>query len=62
MTGFRTLLFNGLGVLLTALLTWLVGVDWTQYVNPSVAMVIVFVANMALRFVTKTAVFKSEAE
>lgn len=60
MTGFKMILFNALGVVLTALLTWVVGFDWSAHVNPSIAMIIVFVANMALRFVTKTPVFKSE--
>ena len=60
MKGFKTLAFNALIIVAGALLPWIAGLDWTEYVSPTVAMVIVGVANMALRFVTTTAVGKTE--
>lgn len=52
MKGYRTLIFNGLGVVGTAALTWVLGVNWAEYVSPTVAMVIVGGANIALRMIT----------
>jgi hypothetical protein len=59
MKGLRTLLLNGATVVGAAALTWAVGVDWTQYVSPTAAIIIVAVANMGLRVVTTTPVGKS---
>jgi hypothetical protein len=58
MKGLRTLLMNAVVVVATALLTWIVGVNWTEYVSPSVALIIVAVANMMLRLITTTPVGK----
>ena len=60
MKGLRTLLMNAAVVVATALLTWIVGVNWTEYVSPSAAVIIVAVANMLLRVVTTTPVGKAK--
>lgn len=60
MKGLRTLLMNGGTVVLISLLTWAAGVDWTQYVSPTVGMIILAVANFGLRFLTSTPVGSSE--
>jgi hypothetical protein len=54
MKGFRTLALNGAVVIGTAALTWAAGVDWTQYVSPTAAMMILAAANMGLRLITTT--------
>lgn len=54
MKGYRTLIFNGLGVIGVAALTWASGVNWADYVSPTVAMVIVGAVNVGLRLVTNT--------
>jgi hypothetical protein len=59
MKGLRTLLLNGATVVGAAALTWAVGVDWTQYVSPTAAIIIVAGANMGLRVITTTPVGKS---
>jgi hypothetical protein len=59
MKGLRTLALNGATVVGAAALTWAVGVDWTQYVSPTAAVIIVAAANMGLRLVTTTPVGKS---
>jgi hypothetical protein len=56
MKGYRTLALNGAIVIGTAALTWLAGVNWTDYVSPSVALVITGGANLVLRLVTTTPV------
>jgi hypothetical protein len=56
MKGLRTLLINGATVVGTAALTWAVGVDWTQYVSPTTAVIIVAAVNMGLRVITTTPV------
>ena len=56
MTGFRTLAFNGLIIALGALLPWALSIDWTQYVSPQVALIIVGAANIGLRMITRTPV------
>jgi hypothetical protein len=60
MKGLRTLLINGATVVGTAAVTWVAGVDWTQYVSPTSAVIIVAAANMALRLITTTPVGKSQ--
>jgi hypothetical protein len=59
MKGLRTLFLNGATVVGAAALTWAVGVDWTQYVSPTAAIIIVAGANMGLRVITTTPVGKS---
>lgn len=59
MKGYKTLAVNAATVVLMALLTWVAGVDWTQYVSPSWAMIILGAANMGLRLITTTPVGKS---
>ena len=55
MKGWRTLIFNGVVVVLTALLTFVVGVNWTDYgVSAGVGALIVAGANIVLRFITTT--------
>lgn len=56
MKGYRTLALNGLLVVGTAALTWIVGVDWTSYVSPSTALIVTGAANLLLRLVTSTPV------
>ena len=56
MQGFRTLAVNGLIIAAGALLPWIAGIDWTQYVSPQVAMLIVGAANIGLRLITSTPV------
>ena len=52
MKGYRTLITNGAIVAGTALLTWAAGVDWTQYVSPTVAMIVMGGVNIGLRMIT----------
>ena len=60
MKGFKTLAFNALVIAAGALLPWIAGLDWTDYVSPTVATIIVGLANIALRFVTTTAIGRSQ--
>lgn len=59
MKGYRTLALNGAMAAGAALLTWAAGVDWTQYVSPTAALVIAGAVNIGLRFMTDTPVGKS---
>ena len=52
MKGWKTLAFNGGAAVGMAALTWAGGVNWTDYVSPTAAMMIVFAVNGALRFLT----------
>lgn len=56
MTGYKTLVWNAILVVLGALLPYLAGIDWTQVVDPKIAAIIVVVINVALRFATTTPV------
>lgn len=56
MKGFRTLGFNALIIAGGALLPWAAGIDWTQYVSPEIAAIIVGGLNIALRLITTTPV------
>ena len=56
MQGYRTLAANAALIVLGALLPWVAGLDWTQYVSPQVAMLIVGAANIGLRLITTTPV------
>lgn len=59
MTGWRTLALNGGIAVGVALLTWAAGVNWTDYVSPSAAVVITAGLNFGMRLITKTPVGKS---
>ena len=50
--GYWTLLGNGAVVAGAALLQWASGVDWTQYVSPTAAMIIIGGVNIGLRIIT----------
>ncbi len=52
MKGYRTLALNGAMVAGAALLQWAAGVDWSQYVSPTVAVIVAGAVNIAMRFVT----------
>jgi hypothetical protein len=56
MKGLRTLALNAAVVVLAALVTWAAGVDWTQHVNPTAAIIIMAVVNMGMRLITTTPV------
>lgn len=60
MKGFRTILVNGILAVAAALATYIVGIDWTQYVSATWALIIVNVANIVLRFVTNTPALSKE--
>ena len=58
MKGFKTVAF-GLGLAIAPnALTFLAGVDWTQYVSANNAALISGLIVVALRFVTTSGVFK----
>lgn len=59
MKGYKTLVLNGAVVVGGALLTWVAGVDWSQYVSPTAGMIILAAANFGLRFLTTTPVGKA---
>ena len=59
MTGFKTLLWNLILVIVGAVLPYLAGIDWTLYVSPTVAAIVVVVVNVILRIWTSTPIFKS---
>ena len=61
MTGYKTLIWNAVLVMLGAVLPYLAGVEWTQYVSPSVAVIVVAVVNVALRLVTIAPIGKAKA-
>ena len=56
MKGWKTLLVNALIVIIGAILPWAAGIDWTQYVDPKTAALIVGAVNIGLRFWTTTPV------
>jgi hypothetical protein len=59
MKGWKTLLWNGGVVVATALATWAAGIDWTQYLSPTAAVIALAVVNVALRIFTTTAIGKA---
>jgi len=59
MKGWRTLLLNAGIVIGTGTLTWAAGVNWSDYVSPSTAVILTAAVNMGLRLVTNTPVGKS---
>lgn len=54
LTGWKTIMFNGAIVMLTALLQWMAGIDWVAVVGPEWAVTAVAVVNIVLRFMTST--------
>jgi hypothetical protein len=60
MKGWKTLAINVGLAGGTAALTYLAGIDWTQYVSPQIAIIGAAVVNVALRFVTTTPVLKAQ--
>ncbi len=60
MKGWKTIVV-GLGIAIAVPgLTYLAGIDWTQYVSPNWALAISGGIMVALRLVTTTAAFKKE--
>jgi hypothetical protein len=57
MKGWKTLLWNGAVVIGGAAVTWAAGIDWTQYLSPTYAMIAVAVVNVVLRLVTNSPAF-----
>jgi hypothetical protein len=47
--GWKTLMWNGAAAGVVGVLTYFVGVDWSQHVDPSLAVIIVALVNAALR-------------
>jgi hypothetical protein len=60
MKGFKTLGFNLLVAAGAAILPILASTDWTAYVSPTLAMLIVTGVNIALRFITTTPVMSGK--
>jgi hypothetical protein len=60
MKGFKTLGFNVVVAAAAAVLPILASTDWTAYVSPTIAMLIVTGVNIALRFVTTTPVLSDK--
>lgn len=56
MKGYRSIAFGTLLAISGPALTYLAGIDWTQYVSPTWAPVIVGVISIGLRVVTTTPV------
>jgi hypothetical protein len=50
--GWRTLGFNLLIILLPITVTYLAGVNWSDYLSPTWALIITGAANLGLRVVT----------
>ena len=60
MKGWKTIIFNALIVGLTAMLQFAVDVNWKDIVSPEMALIIVSILNIGLRFVTTTPIGKKE--
>ena len=60
MKGFRTIIINVLIAMLGAALPILANVDWTEFVSPTIALVIVAAINVGLRIITTTPIGQSE--
>ncbi len=56
MKGWKTLVFNAAVAVAGGLLPFLASVDWTEYVSPNVAILIVTAVNLGLRVITTTPV------
>lgn len=58
--GWKTLMWNAAAAGVVGVLSYLTGVDWTQHVDPTIAVIIVTVVNAAIRiWGTTTAVGSS---
>lgn len=60
MKGFKTVIFGVLMVIAPPALTYLAGVDWTQFVGANAALVISGLVTIGLRVVTTTPIGKSQ--
>lgn len=60
MKGYKTIIFNALIVGLTAMLQFAVDVNWKDIVSPEMALIIVSILNIGLRFITTTPIGKKE--
>lgn len=60
MKGWRTIAYGLALVVVPPAITYLAGVDWSQYVPPNVAVVISGVITIALRMVTTTTIGKAK--
>lgn len=60
MKGWKTLAFNGAIVIGSAGLSWVAGVNWSEYVSPTTALLLTSVANIGLRMMTNTPVGKAD--
>jgi len=58
MKGWRTLGINALLIGLVGMIEFLVKIDWSSLVDPSVAIVIIAGLNLGLRLITTSAVGK----
>lgn len=58
MSGFKTVIWNAILVVIGALLPYLAGVQWTDYVSPTIATLIVAAINVILRVMTDSPIFK----
>ena len=58
--GFKTIFWNALVMGALAMANYIAGVDWTQYVSPSMAVLITAAVNFFLRFVTDSPVFQKK--
>lgn len=59
MKGFRTVLYGLALVIIPPALTYLAGIDWTQYVSPNIAIAITGAITLGLRILTTTPIGKS---
>ena len=59
MKGYRTLAANAAMVAAAALLSWAAGIDWSQHVSPTTAVIIMGAVNIGLRLITSTPVGKT---
>ena len=57
--GWRTLGFNLLLIVIPPALTYLASVNWTDYLNPNIAPMVVGAIGLVLRVVTTTPVTKA---
>jgi hypothetical protein len=55
-SGWKTIIWNGLLVIVPVILNYLAGVNWADYLNPTWSIVIVGAIGMVLRFFTTTPV------
>lgn len=62
MKGWKTILFNALSAGVLAILQYAADVDWTQYVSPTNAVIIITFINGVLRTRTTTPIFKKETK